>query len=221
MGNGESTIKKSKIEWMRLFHRKSSRLIRKSPSTLFFVIYTIAYNVLSILIEKKDGLWDRMILSPVKKWEMYAGNFIFSFFSGYVQLLIIMLIFRFLIGEDFNGKFLVVCLLLLPYVFSIVALSILITELVRNTQQFNGVLPIVAVGSAMIGGAYWPIEIVESKFLLALSKINPVTYGMELLNGIAVYHYPIDEFFYPIGILLLMGIAMTGVGIHLMERRHV
>ena len=35
--------------------------------TLFFVIYTIAYNVLPILIEKKEGIWDRMILSPVEK----------------------------------------------------------------------------------------------------------------------------------------------------------
>lgn len=189
--------------------------------TLFFVIYTIAYNVLSILIEKKDGLWDRMILSPVKKWEMYVGNFIFSFLSGYVQILIILIVFRFIIGENFNGKFIEVCILLLPYVFSIVALSILITALVKNTQQFNGILPIVAVGSAMIGGAYWPIEIVESKLLLFLSKINPVTYGMELLNGTVVYHYPLEEILYPISILILMGVVMTGVGIHLIERRHV
>lgn len=189
--------------------------------TLFFVIYTIAYNVLAILIEKREGLWDRMILSPLKKWEMYVGNLIFSFLSGYVQLLVIMFIFRFIIGEKFNGKFIEVCLLLLPYVFSIVALSILLTALVKNTQQFNGIIPIVAVGSAMIGGAYWPIEIVQSKILLVLSKINPVTYGMELLNGVVVYHYPFVELLYPISILLLMGVVMTGVGIHLIERRHV
>jgi len=189
--------------------------------TLFFVIYTIAYNVLSILIEKQEGLWDRIILSPVKKWEMYVGNFIFSFLSGYLQILLILFIFRFIIGEDFNGRFVAVCLLLLPYVFSIIALSILITALVKNTQQFNGIIPIVAVGSAMIGGAYWPIEIVESKFMIFLSKINPVTYGMELLNGAVVYRYPLDELFLPISILLLMGVVMTGIGIHLMERRHV
>ena len=40
--------------------------------SLFFVIYTIAYNVLPILLEKKEGIWDRMILSPLRKWEMYV-----------------------------------------------------------------------------------------------------------------------------------------------------
>ncbi|HLR61174.1 MAG TPA: ABC transporter permease [Lentibacillus sp.] len=189
--------------------------------TLFFVIYTIGYNVLPILTDKKDGLWDRMILSPVRKWEMYVANLIYSFFEGYLQVLIIFLVFRYVVGVDFNGSFAETLLLLIPYVFAIVALSILITGIVKNSQQFNAVLPIISVSMAMIGGAFWPIEIVESEFLLALSKINPLTYGMEVLNGIAVYGYPLEELLYPISILILMGVVFMGIGIHLMERRHM
>ena len=189
--------------------------------TLFFVIYTIAYNVLPILVEKDDGIWDRMILSPVRKSEMYLANLIYSFITGYFQVLLIFCIFRFLIGVDFNGKFIEACLLLIPYVFSIVALSIFLTAIVKNVQQFNAAIPIVSVSSAMIGGAYWPLEIVESSFLLTLSKLNPVTYGMEVLKGAAVYGYPLGDLLFPISILLLMGVVMTGLGIHLMERRHV
>ena len=120
-----------------------------------------------------------MILSPLKKWEMYVANFIYSFVTGYVQVLIIFFIFRFFVGVDFNGQFMEACLFLLPYVFSIVALSILLTAIVKNVQQFNAVIPIVSVSSAMIGGAYWPLELVESPILLFLAKINPITYGME------------------------------------------
>ncbi|WP_249870594.1 ABC transporter permease [Oceanobacillus saliphilus] len=189
--------------------------------SLFFVIYTIAYNVLPILIEKKDGIWDRMILSPIKKWEMYVANLVYSFFAGYLQVLIIFLIFRFWVGVDFNGRFLETLVLLIPYVFSIVALSIFLTSLMKNAEQFNAILPIIAVSMAMIGGAYWPIEIVESEILLALSKINPLTYGMEVLQGVAVYGYSIEELLLPISILLLMGVVFMGLGIHLMEKRHV
>ena len=189
--------------------------------SLFFVIYTIAYNVLPILIEKKEGIWDRMILSPVKKWEMYVANFIYSFVTGYVQVLIIFFIFRFFVGVDYNGQFMEACLLLLPYVFSIVALSILLTAIVKNVQQFNAVIPIVSVSSAMIGGAYWPLELVESPILLFLAKLNPITYGMEILKGVAIYGYSFQELLFPISILLLMGVVMTGIGIRLMEKRHV
>ncbi|RKQ33859.1 ABC transporter permease [Oceanobacillus halophilus] len=189
--------------------------------TLFFVIYTIAYNVLPILLEKKEGIWDRMILSPVRKTEMYIANLVYSFFEGYLQVLIIFLVFHFWIGVDFQGRFLEAVLLLIPYVFAVVSLSIFITACVKNAQQFNAVLPIVAVSMAMIGGAYWPIEIVESEVLLALSKINPLTYGMEALNGMVVYGYPLEEVLLPISILVLMGVVLMGLGIHLMERRHV
>ena len=96
-----------------------------------------------------------------------------------------------------------------------------ITAIVKNVQQFNAVIPIVSGSLGMIGGAYWPLEIVESTFLIALSKINPITYGMEVLNGVVLYGYPLEELLFPISILILMGVVMTGIGIHLMERRHV
>nr|WP_296360514.1 ABC transporter permease [Virgibacillus sp.] len=82
-------------------------------------------------------------------------------------------------------------------------------------QQFNAFITILAVCMAMVGGAYWPIEIVESNFLIAISKINPITYGMEILHGVVNYGYSLEELFYPMSILLLMGIVMIGVGIHL------
>lgn len=189
--------------------------------TLFFVIYTVAYSVFQILLEKNSGLWDRMILSPVRKWEMYVANFVYSFLIGYVQVLIVFLVFRFIVKIDFQGTFLQTAVLLIPYVLAIVALSILITGLVKTVQQFNAVIPIVALSSAMLGGAFWPLEIVESKFMLALSKIVPITYGMEALNGAAVYGYSMEQILYPVAILLLMTVIMTGLGIHLMEKRYV
>ncbi|RLL44946.1 ABC transporter permease [Oceanobacillus piezotolerans] len=189
--------------------------------TLFFVIYTIAYTVLPILLEKKEGIWDRMILSPLKKWEMYVANLLYSFVIGYIQVLVIFFIFRYWVGVDFNGRFIETLLVLIPYVFSIVSLSIFITALVKNTQQFNTVLPILAVSMAMIGGAYWPIEIVENEILLFLAKFNPLTFGMEVLNGVAVYDYSFDELLLPISILFFMGVLLMGIGIHLMERRHI
>ncbi|WP_430787973.1 ABC transporter permease [Virgibacillus flavescens] len=189
--------------------------------TLFFVIYTVAYNVLNILVEKQDGVWDRVILSPVKKWEMYVANLIYSFITGYLQVCIVFLVFKYFVGVNFNGRFIESLILVGSYVFSIVALAILITGVVKTVQQFNAIIPIIAVSMAMIGGAYWPLEVVESKFMQLLSKFTPVTYGMDMLNGVVVYGYQISDVLYPVSILILMGVVMTGIGIHLMERRHV
>jgi len=189
--------------------------------TLFFVIYTIAYSVFQILREKNKGIWDRMVISPVKKWEMYVANFLYSFLIGYVQVVIVFLVFRYVMKIDFADSFLLLLVMLIPYVLAIVALSIFIVSIVQTAQQFNAVIPIVSVGMAMIGGAYWPLEIVESDFMITLSKLMPITYGMELLNGVTVYNYSFEQMLLPISILLFMTVILTGIGIHFMERRYV
>ncbi|MCM3739625.1 ABC transporter permease [Oceanobacillus luteolus] len=210
----------------RTFHSSDAFIFDRSLHsifgfTLFFVIYTICYTVLPIFTQKGNGVWDRMILSPLKKSEMYIGNLIYSFFEGYLQILVIFFVFRYLVGFDFNGELPGILLIMAVYSFAIVSLAIFITSVVKNIQQFNAALPILSVSMAMIGGAFWPIEIVQSEFLLTLSKINPLTYGMEALNGLVLYNQPIQELLKPISILILMGVIFMGVGIHLMERRHI
>lgn len=189
--------------------------------SLFFVIMSISYSVFQILLERNNGVWDRMILSPVKKWEMYAANLLYSFVVGYVQILTVFLVFRYVVKTDFHGSFLLVLIALAPYVLAIVSLAIFITGIVRTVQQFNAAIPIVSVSMAMLGGAFWPLEVVESTVMLTMSKLIPLTYGLEVLNGVTTYGYSLAEMIYPISILLLMSVLFVGLGIHLMEKRHV
>ncbi|MEI5909367.1 ABC transporter permease [Bacillus spongiae] len=187
--------------------------------SLFFVLYTIAYSVVHILEEKRDGIWDRIILSPVKKWQMYTANLIFSFALGYFQVSAIFLVFYYFAEVDFYGGFIKTLILLIPYVFSIVALSILLTSFSKTIQQFNALVPFIFVSMAMIGGAYWPLEIVSSDVILFISKLVPVTYGMEALKGATIYGLGLTELMMPISVLTLMGVIFMGVGINLMEKR--
>ena len=175
--------------------------------TLFFCIYTISFMVIEILRDKQNGIWDRFILSSTSKAQIYLGHLVFSFFIGYAQII--------------NGNFYLVYVLIIPYLFSIVALTILLTGLVKTPSQFNAIIPLVSVSFAMLGGAYWPIEIVTSKVMLLLSKFIPITYGMELLKKGIIESASWMDIMVPAGILCLMGTIMLGIGIQLIEKRHV
>src|SRR5690625_6483505 len=107
-----------------------------------------------------------MILSPMAKWQMSMGNLIYSFLKGYIQVVVIFSVFYFFLDVDFGGKFIAVLLLIIPYVFTIVALNIFLGSLVKTIQQFNALIPIVTISMAMRGGALWPLEVVESKIIL-------------------------------------------------------
>ena len=196
-----------------------SRLQGVFGFSLFFVIYTIAFNVVSILTEKKEGVWDRMILSPVRKWEMYVGNLLYSFMLGYLQVLLVFCVFKFGLDFNFYGSFLKTVVILIPYVFSIVAISILVAGIVKDMTQFNVVMPLISVSMAMLGGAYWPLEIVSSKLILLMSKFVPLTYGMEALKGATIYGQDWVTLLYPMGMMTLMGVVFIGVGIRLFDRK--
>ena len=73
--------------------------------------------------------------------------------------------------------------------------------------------------SAMLGGAYWPLEIVSSRFMQAAANFVPIRHAMEALKGIAYYSYTLQDLLWPLAILVLFGVVFMGVGLRLVERR--
>lgn len=187
--------------------------------SLFFVIYTIGFNVISILNEKQQGVWDRVILSPVRKWQMYTANLFYSFILGYFQVVLIFSVYRYLIGFDFYGSFGETLIILIPYVFTVVALCIFLISLVKTVAQYNALLSFVAVSFSMLGGAYWPLEIVTSDILITLSKFIPVTYGMEMLKDVSINNISLSDLTQPMLLLMIIGVILMGIGINLMEKK--
>jgi ABC-2 type transport system permease protein len=188
--------------------------------TLFFAIYTIMFSLTRVSEEKGTGTWDRLIISPLRKWQMYVGHLVYCFMIGYAQIVLIFLLFQYVFGFDIGDRFGTIMIVTGCYVFSIVALGMLLIGLVRSTEQLYSVVPIVAVSMAMLGGAYWPIEAVSNQVILTIAKGIPITYGMEALIG-AAQNMSILDLAEPLSIMLLIGVLCMGVGINLMERRNV
>lgn len=187
--------------------------------SLFFSVYTIMFSIMKLVEEKRNGTWDRLILSPLRKWQIYLGHMAYSFLIGYVQIVLVFLLFKFVFNFEVGDRFGVLLIITACYTLAIVAMSMLVMGLVTRPQQLQAVVPIIATGMAMIGGAFWPIELVENDFLIAISKFLPITYGLEALKGVAIYNHSWSELLEPLAFLLLIAVVCMGIGINLMERR--
>jgi len=187
--------------------------------SLFFVVYTVSFSIVAILEEKRNLIWDRMIVSPIRKWEMYAGNLLVSFLIGYGQIVLVFLTFRYGAGVEFHGGFGKALIVLIPYVLTIVAICMLLAGITKSIRQYNALIPILSVVMAMLGGAYWPIEIVTSDAMVFLSNFSPILYGMEALKGATLYGKTLSELLEPLSILLLMAVIIMGMGINAMESK--
>ena len=189
--------------------------------TLFFVIYTIMFSLVRIVDEKRTGTWSRMIISPVKKWQIYLGHLGYSFVVGFSQITLIFLLFRFAFGFELGDQFWLLIVIAACYTFSIVALGLLIISLVTKPQQLGAVIPIIATGMAMVGGAFWPTELVSNEILLAIAKVLPITYGIDALTTVAVYGEGMEGIILPVAVLIGFGAICMAIGIRLMEWRSV
>ncbi|MBU9722436.1 MULTISPECIES: ABC transporter permease [Bacillaceae] len=187
--------------------------------TLFFSIYTMMYSLMNVAEEKRVGTWDRLIVSPLYKWQVYTGHLLYSFLIGMIQIVVAFLFFQVVFGFDLGERYGTLLLVIGCFAFAIVSLGMLVMGLVKRSQQMQAVIPILATAMAMLGGAYWPIEVVSNEIMLALSKGMPIYYGLDALKGAAIYNMGMPELLQPISIMLLFGVVCMGIGINLMERR--
>ncbi|QKS70348.1 ABC transporter permease [Paenalkalicoccus suaedae] len=186
---------------------------------LFFTINTVVFSISSIVVQRQEGTWDRMILSAVSKAELYLGHVLFAFGFGVLNMYIILFLFQFVFQVDFYGGFWLTLLVVLPYILAVVSLGILISGIVTSYKMLDAVIPLVSVSMAMLGGAFWPLEVVSMEFLQQVASFIPLKHGMDLLIGVTYGSMQTEDMLLSTSVLVLMSVVFAGIGFNLMERR--
>lgn len=189
-----------------------------SGMTLYFVLYTVLFSMMNIAVEKRTGTWDRLIVSPLNKSGIYLGQLLHYFLLGIAQVGISFVIFNRLFNYQFGSSYLALLVSAMAFVFASVALGMFILSIIKTPQQLQAVIPIVTTGMAMLGGAFWPIDIVTNNIIVTLGKLTPIYHGIQALQEAVLYDAGVADLLQPISILLLMGVIFMGVGVNLMER---
>ncbi|PRO66558.1 ABC transporter permease [Alkalicoccus urumqiensis] len=187
--------------------------------TLFFVMYTILFSLMNTASEKRAGTWDRLIISPLRKWQVYAGHMLYCWLIGVVQILIVFFLFDVAFGYPLAAQAGPLLLITGVYVFAVVAFGMLLIGLVRTPQQLQAAIPISATAMAMLGGAFWPAEIVSNVIVSSLKFAVPVYYAIDALKEMAIQGAGAADVLWNISVLLAFGVLLMGAGINLMERR--
>lgn len=186
--------------------------------TLYFTIYTILFLQTNLLEEKKKGTWDRLITTPLRKTQIYLGNLLFYYLTGIVQVILSFIALSHLLDVDFGNNYLTIIIIVASFMFTIVSLGILLVSIVKTPQTLQVTIPIVATSMAMLGGAFWPIDLVDNRILVFIGELMPIYHGMNGLVDAITEELTVADLMQPLGILLLMGVLFMGIGINLMER---
>ncbi len=190
--------------------------IQQAISSIGFIVYFLIFlSVITcglILEDKKNKSIQRIFNSPISLKRFLFESLLSYIVVGFIQVTFLLFFFKFLLNFEYGPHFII--LYLLVFIFSITSISmgLLVVSLVKHPIQAYLIVGVMASPLAMLGGCYWPIEMMPD-WLQKISLFIPTTWVMkgakDLILGQEGFLSVIDN----IGILVLFIILFFVCGV--------
>lgn len=185
--------------------------------SLFFSMYTMVFGVGTILYDRQYKTWQRMMITPVSRASILGGSMIVTYLVGYIQLGILVLAGKYLLGIDWGRSIAGILLVVAAFVFAITALGLLLSGVVKTQAQLASVTPVLLTSTSMLGGCMWPLEIVNNKVLLFLAELTPQKWAIQGMEDIAAGGLGFEAAVIPTLVLAGMGLIFFAAGLKLVK----
>ena len=178
--------------------------------SLMFLMMLINQSVTLVVEDRRNQTMARVYAAPVRSFDIAAGNFIGSVFIGTLQVLAIAALIRGVFGYDFGVPAWMQIVIMECFILASLGMASAVAGFIRNTKQLAVINTLIMTPTCMIGGCFWPIEIMPA-FMQKLANFVPQKWAIEAmtlgaagetLSGIAL----------PLGILLLFAAVLLGFG---------
>ncbi|KZE40284.1 ABC transporter permease [Bhargavaea cecembensis] len=149
---------------------------------VFFFVFLIAG--VSFLRERTTGTLDRLLVSPLRKWEIVTGYMLgFGLFT-IIQASLIAVYTIYVLGMVMEGNFLLVLLVIVLLSFTALSLGILLSTFANNELQMIQFIPLVIVPQIFFSGLFNLDTIAD--WLSWIGRLTPLYYAADALRAIMV-----------------------------------
>lgn len=180
---------------------------------VFFFVFLIAG--VSFLRERTTGTLERLLSSPLRKWEIVVGYILgFGFFTM-IQATIIATYAIYVLGMLMEGGFMYVLLITLCLSLTALTLGTLLSAFANNELQMIQFIPIAIVPQLFFSGLF-NLETI-SEWLNWIGPLTPLYYAANALRDVMVRGYGWEDIY--IDILMLLGFSFIFVMLNIVALR--
>lgn len=149
---------------------------------VFFFVFLIAG--VSFLRERTSGTLERLLSTPLKRWEIVAGYIVgFGLFTT-LQASLIAWFAVDILDMMMEGSFVYVLLITFLLAMTALTLGMLLSAFANNELQMMQFIPLVVIPQVFFSGLFNLDTMAE--WLRSLSVVMPLTYGADALREIMV-----------------------------------
>lgn len=170
---------------------------------VFFFVFII--GGVSFLRERTQGTLDRMLATPLKRWEIVSGYVLgFGIFT-IIQSIIIAAFAIYILNMWMDGSFGYVLLITFLLAMTALTLGTLLSAYANNEFQMIQFIPLVIVPQVFFSGLFNLETMAE--WLRLLGKVMPLTYGAEALRDIMIRGKGVEAFY--LEVFILIGFSLS------------
>ncbi len=169
---------------------------------IFFFVFLIAG--VSFLRERTTGTLERLLCSPLRKWEIVVGYVVgFGIFTM-IQATIIASYAIYVLGMMMEGAFVYVLVITLLLSLTALTLGVLLSAFANNELQMIQFIPLVIVPQIFFSGLF-NLETI-SDYLSWIGPLTPLYYGADALRNVMIRGYGWGEISFDL--LMLAGFSL-------------
>lgn len=161
-----------------------------------------------ILQEKEEGTWSRLKSSPVSTFEIMGGFLMGFFLIGLLQFIILIAASSLMFGVSW-GSLPAILILIVVFLIAAVSLGLFLSMLVKTAKQQQAIGGILVVVTCMIGGVFWPVDIV-SDMMRSLANFVPQFWVMDGIKQVMFNKAEWLDILPQVGILALFAVILFG-----------
>lgn len=182
-----------------------------------FVLATALQRSGSIHSERSAGTLQRMLVLDVPYGVIVAGHGLGLVLVGTIQACIFLLVTG-LLGVPWLGAgFAVLAVQVLVTIVACAGLGMALAGMTRSALQARGIASVLTPALAMIGGGFWPLEVVPAA-MQEVARLSPVYWSIEALREGLVYSGTVAGQALPSAVLALYGVLGMILGVHGLRR---
>jgi len=159
---------------------------------VMFVMMGVCFAGVAMVQERHHKTLARLLTTPTEKFFIISGKMLGFFLVGFIQFMILILFGQLVLKVNWGNLPLGVLLLVISYVLSVTGIGTLLSVIVRTSAQAGAFAVLISMVTSMLGGAWWPIEIVP-KFMQNIARFTPQYWAINGFNKIITRGFGITE----------------------------
>lgn len=183
-------------------------------TVLFSSIFYGAY----VIWDKRFDFLKGVLVAPISRVTIFLGKVLGGVTDALLQAVIIML-FAPAIGIPIGPNFILIFFFLFILVIGIVSIGLIFGSVVDSPEGFGMIMGFVNMPLFFLSGALYPLDQLPG-WLSVVTKMNPVTYGVDAIRGLMLGISAFNLFF-DFVVLLGFDLALIGIGVLAFKRMKI